>query len=396
MSGNLTSVFQNKNLYSIFGITLMAVMGVSSITPAFPEIIRHFGISATQVGWLIVVFTLPGIFLTPVAGVLADRLGRKKILIPSLILFGFAGFACVFTSQFFWLLFWRFLQGVGASSLSGLSLTLIGDIFSGNQRTNVMGYNASVLSIGTASYPALGGVIASFGWKYIFILPLLSVVLAIFIVFSLKNPEPISKKGLKEYFGNVWKAVNRKTVWGLFISNILVFVILYGAFLTYFPLLLENRLQVGPLAIGIMTSLMSLVTAATSFSLGRISKWLRPKQQIIIAAFAYGVSMMILTGAGSWLLLTLSVIIFGLGHGIMIPSIQNLLLSLSSINERAAFISLNSMVLKIGQSAGPLLIGFFYTLGGLSGAFAAGAIIAVTIIGILLATVKLPAPENQD
>jgi len=48
------------------------VMGIASITPAFPGIIKYFGISTQQVGWLIAAFTLPGIFLTPVSGILAD------------------------------------------------------------------------------------------------------------------------------------------------------------------------------------------------------------------------------------------------------------------------------------------------------------------------------------
>jgi len=54
-----------KNVIIIFGVTLIAVMGIASITPAFPGIIHYFGISTHQVGWLIAAFTLPGIFLTP-------------------------------------------------------------------------------------------------------------------------------------------------------------------------------------------------------------------------------------------------------------------------------------------------------------------------------------------
>lgn len=77
----------NKNLSIIFLTTLMAVLGVASITPAFPSIIKHFNISPTQVTLLITVFTLPGIFLAPVVGILADRIGRKVILLPSLLVF---------------------------------------------------------------------------------------------------------------------------------------------------------------------------------------------------------------------------------------------------------------------------------------------------------------------
>ena len=82
------SILSNKNLHIIFCVTLVGVMGVASITPAFPAIIRYFEITPLQVGWLIVVFTLPGVVLTPLTGILADRYGRKLILVPSLFLFG--------------------------------------------------------------------------------------------------------------------------------------------------------------------------------------------------------------------------------------------------------------------------------------------------------------------
>ena len=87
------SLYRDRNLQVIFGVTLMAVLGVTSITPAFPSIMRELGITGSQVGLLITSFTLPGVILAPFLGVLADRFGRKKILVPSLFLFAIAGTA---------------------------------------------------------------------------------------------------------------------------------------------------------------------------------------------------------------------------------------------------------------------------------------------------------------
>lgn len=126
------SVYLDTNLQIIFGVTLIAVLGVSSITPAFPLIVKDLNISTQSVGLLITMFTLPGIFLTPVMGALADRFGRKKILIPSMMLFGVAGGACALAHDFSLLLALRFFQGVGAASLGSLNVTIIGDLYSGN------------------------------------------------------------------------------------------------------------------------------------------------------------------------------------------------------------------------------------------------------------------------
>src|SRR3989304_2681981 len=159
-TSNPESILKDKNLIIIFVVTLFAVMGVASIAPAFPEVIDYFNISKKKVGYLISAFTLPGIFLAPLLGILADRLGRKVILVPSLFLFGIAGSLCVLTRKFEILIFLRFMQGVGAASLAPINVTLIGDIFSGNQRAEAMGYYASVLNIGTASFPFIGGALA--------------------------------------------------------------------------------------------------------------------------------------------------------------------------------------------------------------------------------------------
>jgi MFS family permease len=111
--GGVREVYKDHNLHVLWGVTLMAVLGVSSVTPAFPRIVQELGISSGQVGLLITVFTLPGIVLTPVLGVLSDRYGRKKILVPALLLFGVAGGTCALARSFELLLVLRFFQGMG-------------------------------------------------------------------------------------------------------------------------------------------------------------------------------------------------------------------------------------------------------------------------------------------
>ncbi|MFV0392011.1 MAG: MFS transporter [Paludibacteraceae bacterium] len=374
----------NKNLYIIFSVTLFAVMGVASITPAFPEIIRYFEIKPHQVGGLIVAFTLPGIFLTPFTGILADRYGRKIVLIPSLLLFGLAGFACMFTKDFYWLLVLRFVQGIGASSLSSINTTLIGDLFEGKQRVSAMGYNAGVQSIGTASYPALGGIIAHWGWQYIFLLPILAVPVAIWALDSLDSPKIQQKSSLKLYFGNLWKTINQRKVWALLSVNIIVFIILYGAYLTYFPLMMEERLMANSLHIGLMMSLMSISTAVVSTQLARIQEALGQKRQLILGSLGYFAASALLAYANDYWILIAALIIFGAAHGITLPMVQNMLVGYAATGERAAFMSLNSMMLRGGQTLGPVIVGLGYAAGGLQASFWTGAVFAFGMMLIIV------------
>jgi MFS family permease len=380
---------QRRNLTVIFLITLIGVMGVASITPAFPSAIKHFGITPAQVTLLITFFTFPGIFLAPVIGVLADNFGRKTILIPSLILFGLAGLGCFFTKNWHVLLILRFFQGMGAASLGMLNVTLIGDLFEGPKRGEIMGYNASILSIGTATYPAVGGALAMAGWQFPFLLTFLAIPAAFMVISWLKNPEPKEKQNLRGYLKRTWKNINQKTVWGLFIINVLLFVILYGAYLSYFPQLLTERMKANSLVIGLFMSGFSAVTALTSSQLKRINKIFKPKTQLKISAVLYMVSMILISLSQYHWQLFFPILTFGIAHGMLIPGVQTLLVGFAPITERAGFMSINSMVLRLGQTIGPIIIGIFYALGGTGTAFIGGAIVAAVMLLISFTMLRI-------
>lgn len=379
----VNKLFKESNLYIIFGITLFAVMGVASITPTFPQVIRHYNLTAKQIGYLITVFTFPGIFTTLFLGILADRFGRKAILIPSMLLFGIAGFLCVFQISYEGLLIMRFFQGIGAGSLGALNVTLIGDLWEGNKRTLAMGYNASVLSIGTASFPAIGGLLAASDWRYAFGLPILILPLSAIVFFRLKTP-PVKKDiALKEYITKVWNTIKQKKALGLFAVNILVFIILYGAFLSFFPLLMEERFQANSKVIGIALSIASVTTAVFSILLGKVRKHFKPHTLMYFSSFVYMASLTVLAFAGNWFLLIIAILLFGTAHGFFIPNIQTVLVGFAPLSERAAFMALNGMVLRIGQTLGPVLAALFYINKSLRPVFLLNAVIALMIIVIL-------------
>ena len=380
MPGNNRSanqaLFLDKNLMVIYSITLIAVMGVASITPAFPKIIQQLHITPAQAGFLVTTFTLPGIFLTPVLGIYADRYGRKKILIPSLFLFGLAGVGCGMITDFHWLLVFRFLQGIGACSLGSLNVTLIGDLYSGKGRSTAMGYNASVLSIGTATYPLVGGALATLGWNYPFFLPLLAIPVGIAVSLSLKNPEPESSQSLGTYIRNTIRSIRKKEAIALFTASTMTFVILYGAYLTYFPILMGHDFKAVPWMIGIILSVMSVTTAIVSSQLGKLLNRYSGKYLLIFSYLIYGGALLIIPHVHSLWLLAVPAIVFGIGHGINIPCTQTLLASMAPLEFRASFLSFNGMVLRVGQSLGPLVMGLIMGFAGLDGVFIGAAAIA--------------------
>ncbi|MFC1476918.1 MFS transporter [candidate division KSB1 bacterium] len=376
-------LYLDKNLLIVYCITLTAIMSVSSLTPAFPSIIAALGIDPEEVGLLITVFTFPGVILTPILGVLADRYGRKRIVVPSLFLFGIAGGSCAFTTNFETLLLLRFFQGIGAGALGSLNATIVGDLFSGKERTTAMGYNASVLNIGVAAYPVIGGFLAVLGWNYPFIMAFLGIPVGFLVLVSLKNPEPRNEQRIADYFRNLFISLNDRRVVFLILSCGCVFIILYGAYLTFIPLFMKEVFDAGPPVTGVLFGVIALLSAVTSSQLGRIAKRIPETRLLRFTYIVYALALAAIPLSSHYGILLIPVILFALAHGTNIPVTLALISGMAPLEYRGAFLASNGMVLRLGQTIGPLFMGLMFTLGGLNLVFFSAAGIAILMFIIL-------------
>ncbi len=374
------NLFQDPNLLIIFTISLIAILGVASVTPTFPQLRAALDVPVENIGLLITVFTFPTLILGPVIGVFADRIGRKKILVPSLILFGIAGFSCAFVRDFNLLLCLRFLQGVGAASLLSLSVTLVGDLYRGDKRVEAMGYNASVSSIGTALYPTIGGALATMGWYFPFMLPIVAIPVGLLVLFGLKNPEPQGQRNLKAYLSNALITLKNRQLFGLFIASAANFVLLYGAYVTYLPSLIADKFGAEPFTIGLFLSSVSVAIAFTSSQLGNLARRYSETTLIRASFVFYAVALAIVPFISSLWLLLIPTTIFGIGLGIGFPSIQTLLATLAPKEYLATVISVNGTFYGLGQTLGPLLMGIAYGIGGINSVFYAGVVFALATL----------------
>ena len=378
----MRALLANTNLQILFAVTLMVVMGVSSIIPVLPTLIKVFGVTPENIGLVLTAFTLPGVLFTPIFGILADRLGRKKILVPALVLFGVAGFACTLARNWELLLLLRFLQGTGAAAFGMINITIIGDIFSGSERTAALGLNASVLSIGTAVYPAIGGGLAILGWHYPFALPLVAVALAGLVLWCLDTPEPETTQSLGAYFRHAATQLRKRQAIGLFLCTLGTFILLYGPFVTFFPLLLDSRFQATAPQIGMLISVASLITALAASQLGRLVHYFSEIRLLRAAFLGYALTFAIIPEFTSFAWLLAPTLAFGAAQALSIPNIMSLLNDLATPQTRAAFMAANGTILRLGQTLAPLCMGSIYAFSGLRAVFWSGSVIALVLFSL--------------
>lgn len=381
-------LFFHRNLQFVFGITLTAIIGVSSIIPALPDIMDGLAMTPVDIGLVISAFTLPGVIFSPLVGILADRLGRKVIVVPALFVFGIFGFGCFFARTMEQLLVLRFLQGMGAAPLGVLYGILIGDLFEGKERGRAMGYNASVLSMGTAAFPALGGFLALLGWNYPFILPLLAIPLGLAITLFMHIPEPDHTGSFMEYLRSALSLMKTRQTLSLFATTFLTFVVLYGPIVTYLPILLDSEYNASPAVIGIVFLVSSGFTGLASFMLGRLSDHFSNKTMLMASGLLYGVAMLLMPHApGIWHVIP-PVMCFGLAMGLGYPLVMTMLTTISPMEQRGAFMAANGFLLRLAQTLAPIAMGGVYAWLGMHAVFLGGLICAAAMLLLALLCIR--------
>ncbi|MEO0933012.1 MAG: MFS transporter [Cyanobacteria bacterium J06641_2] len=397
------NIAQDKNLYIIIGVTLISIMGGQTVAPILPSLTEVFNVSTREIELVMTLFVLPIGLATPVLGVLADRIGLKKVLIPALILFAVAGASIAFANTFTSVLGLRFLQGLGAAPLDALSLTMIAMLYQGRMLGTAMSINAAVIGISSAIYPLLGGALGSFNWSYPFLLSVLAFPLVMLVIMVLKlpsRPPNVKQESLKVYLKGTWKSVNNRSVLGLLFAVGTIFMIQFGAFITYVPIFAGVNLGASGFMNGIILCVMSLAVAISAAQLGwliqRFSEIALIKAAFILSAIDL---IMVPLMTNPWLLLIPN-ILFGISLAFALPSSQALLAGLSAQDSRAGFMAVNASVQSLGQALGPILGGVAIAFGGIKVVFFSAAIysvIAFFIFSILITPKQTqPVPSFSE
>ncbi len=381
--GDPRSPLRDGNLQIVFGITVMAILGTFTITPALPRIVREMRISPSEIGLVITVFTLPGIFIMPLIGACADRFGRRRVVGACLLVFGLSGLACYWVVDFSTLLFLRFVQGIGAAPLSSLNIAFISDLYSGRTRTTAMGYNQAVLSIGAAAFTAIGGGLATLGWRYPFVLPVLALPVALLVVRVLKTPTAQVPPRLTDYLADASRTLRQRPIVLSYAATVLGLTVVWGAYFTYFPILMGLKLDQPPALIGLVMTAMTLSSAMSSALVGRLSARV-PGRDLLRASFLlYGLALAVVPWIADPWLLAAPVAVVGLAQGLFIPTVQSILGHFSTIENRGIVMALYGSAIRAGQTLGPLSMGLLFPWVGVDGVFFVSAAMAFALIGLV-------------
>ena len=368
----------------IFTVTLTGILNNNLVAPAIPDILAEFGEPARRSGLLVSLGSVAGIVVAPTVGLVADRVGRRPVLTACLIIFGAFGFGAALAPSFELLLAARFFQGFGSAGLINLAVALIGDYWSGTERTRIVGHNSAVLTVGLALLPLAAGFTTElFGWRTTFMFYTVAFGTAAWAWMTLDRRKPPRVPGLTEQLRGAAAAVRRPVPAATIATTFLVFMTIFGGVLTVMPVHLADRFALNAAERGFYLALPAFTSSLVAFNLARIRARWAPGVIVTFAAGLWVVAFLALGSAASLGLVATGALIFGLGEGSLVPTLQDVNVASAPDSQRGAVVAIWVGLARLGQTVGPLLGGLGIALVGTGPALtlAAGLALAVAAVG---------------
>lgn len=179
--------------------SFMGTFLISSVNIALPAIEKSFGLNAVKLSWVITSFLLAtAMFLLPV-GRWGDLTGIRRIFKIGITIFTLSSVICEFAPSGFWLILFRFIQGIGAAFSSTTGPAILVSAFLPQHRGRVLGMSVSAVYLGLAFGPFAGGILTQYlGWRSIFFiasaLGILTILIAFLFLGKDNQPENTGKK----------------------------------------------------------------------------------------------------------------------------------------------------------------------------------------------------------
>ncbi|MBR8236039.1 MFS transporter [Burkholderia sp. AU42008] len=375
----------------------LTVMGAVMIAPILPKLAAEFVPADPRLAALVpLVATGPALAIAlcaPLAGWLADRVGRKMLLLLATLVYGLVGAAPAWLDSLTAILVCRLALGAAEACVMTCCTTLIGDYWHGEQRVRYV--NRQVVTIGIVGtvFFVLGGAAGEHAWRYPFYLYLLPILLVPAIAAVLW--EPLRDGRPAEPADSGTPPAGNRLAPTLAVGYGLICIGMVSSFVVpvQMPQLMVDIGQRSSTMIGAIAGVGLLSTLAGSLAW----PWLRNAlgrrfvNVVLLALLAAG--LFLLARAHTVPAIVVAVVIHGFGGGMLVPNAILPLMRMLSLAMRGRGLGGFTAALYLGQFVSPLVVlGCAQAFGGLRAAvFAIASGTAVAALSWLL-----PALRRRD
>jgi MFS family permease len=326
--------------FSLLAVACLTIMVGCVIVPGLPGIARELGVEGAA-SWLVTVPSLGVIVFGPLAGRLIERQGLYKTLCLGLFAYGLLGVAgfllhgpvAVFSD--------RLALGGATAMIMAAGTGLISEFYQGKARLTMIARQGMSIELGGVIFLFLGGVLASLGWQWPFLLYLTAWMLLVMVLLFIPRPVTI------QHAVDSDKTVVPLALKAIFGSAALAMIVFFTGVIML-PLRL-HQLGFDEAQTGYFLSFVSLVAVAAAAIMPRAAQRLGEYGTLNFAFVLYGLGHLAFATADTLTLMIEGGICLGLGFGLSIPLVNHMTIDQSPTQQRGRNLAYLSMAIFSGQ-----------------------------------------------
>ncbi|MEU6356751.1 MFS transporter [Streptomyces sp. NPDC047072] len=341
----------------------LPILGAVLIAPVLPKMQDHFASVPGAKALVPLALTVPALalaLLAPFAGVIVDRLGRKRLLVVATLLYAVFGTAPLWLSSLGAIIASRALVGVAEAAIMTCCTTLIGDYYSGQRRVKYLALQTMCASASATVFFAVGGAVGSAGWRVPFFVYAVSLVLAPLMATALPSPaaRAATVRARRPFPWRQLSGICALTSFGAMVFYTVPVEMAY---------LLDDLGVESSGVIGLATAVASAATVCGAVLFARLKRAPDPMLPGVLAVCAVGFGVMFLAGNAG--VLVVGAVVNCVGTGVLLPALLTSAMSRLAFEDRGRGTGLWMAAFFGGEFVCPLvLLGGEAVVGSLAGA----------------------------
>lgn len=348
-------------LYLLMFNMFITMGGVGIIIPVMPAYLHLFGAGGQVLGFLVAGFALAQFLLSPVAGNLSDRHGRKIFIISGLVVYGFSQLLFGFASEVWILFLARFLSGAGAAFIMPPIMAFVADITTIEERGKGMGMIGASISLGFMIGPGVGGFLGNINLTFPFyIAGAVSFAAAILSAIYLPNiKSTVTKKAPRE---NLVKQLARSFKVSYFVFLLVVFTFSFGIanFQTTLSLYLDKVFNYTPTDIAIILTVGGFAGVILQmFVINILFKRFGEMKVILANLLVAAITMLLIVFVNGFFIILTVATLFSIATTLIRPAV-NTVISKMAGEEQGFAAGMNNAYMSLGNMFGPALAGILF------------------------------------
>lgn len=365
------------------------------VSPVLPEMVQDLKFDPQWAGMLVSTHALAIAIFTPIMGILADRFGKLKVMIPALISYAIFGVLGAFIPNLAILLGTRALLGIASGGITAASIGFLSNMYEGEARSKILGIATSAMTTTSILVPLLGGWVGSTHWQHAFYLYGFGLPMAILAAWSLQAFDSPATSAIGDTQGSqLLQLVRKPGILKLYFLLAVAAMIVYSVVI-YTPLYLKDAINAGPELNGLVLAVRGMGAAIASAVIANwLAKTLGARFTIALGFLLMAVTLVTIPLLHQLQLIMMAAIFFGAGFGIIPPNTYNALANLSPSELRTSVLAIGTGFNSLGQFLSPLLLGHVWQYAGLPMVFYVTAAIAVLTAFVSLIQVSKARPPK--